>query len=160
MKDLGQSTTFWGSPSSAVPRACSFTSGSTPSTSLSALAWPNASPARPRWTRRARSLPPVPRSPIQPATGALSGPFNTSSSPGLTSPTPSSRCASTCTTLGSCTSPRLSGSCGTCVAPSTSGSFYAGSLPRSFASTPMPTGRAVPTRAGPPRAMPCSSGTA
>jgi hypothetical protein len=43
------------------------------------------------------------------------------------------------------------------VAPSTSGSFYVGPRPRSFASTPMPTRRVVPTRVGPPRAMPCSS---
>jgi hypothetical protein len=48
MKGLGHSITSWGSPSSAVPRACSFTSDSTPSTSSSALAWPSASPARPR----------------------------------------------------------------------------------------------------------------
>jgi hypothetical protein len=47
-----------------------------------------------------------PRSPIRPAIGALPGHFNTSSSPGPTSPMPSSRCASTCTTLGSRTSPR------------------------------------------------------
>jgi hypothetical protein len=43
------------------------------------------------------------------------------------------------------------------VAPSTSGSFYVGPRPRSFASTPMPTRRVVPTRVGPPRAMSCSS---
>jgi hypothetical protein len=47
-----------------------------------------------------------PRSLIQPVTGVLLGPFSTSSSPGPTSPTPSSRCASTCTTLGSHISPR------------------------------------------------------
>ena len=47
----------------------------------------------------------APRSPIQPATGVLSGPFSTSSSPGPTSPTPSSRCACICTLRGSPTSP-------------------------------------------------------
>jgi hypothetical protein len=106
MKDLGALHHFLGVTVERRPRACSFTSGSTPSTSLSALAWPSASPARPRWTRRARSPSPAPRSLIQPATGALPGHFSTSSSPGPTSPTLSSRCASTCTTLGSRTSPR------------------------------------------------------
>jgi hypothetical protein len=106
MKDLGRSTTSWGSPSSVVPRACPFTNGSTPSTSSSTLAWPSASPTRPRWTCRARSPPPRPRSPIRPATRALPGHYSTSSSLGPTSPTPSSRCASTCTTLGSRTSPQ------------------------------------------------------
>jgi hypothetical protein len=43
---------------------------------------------------------------IRPATAALLGPCSTSSSPGPTSLTPSSKCAFTCTTLGSRTSPR------------------------------------------------------
>jgi hypothetical protein len=45
-------------------------------------------------------------SPIRPATAALLGPCSTSSSPGPTSLTPSSKCAFTCTTIGSRTSPR------------------------------------------------------
>jgi hypothetical protein len=65
-----------------------------------------------------------------------------------------------CTTLGSRISPRWSASYRTCGALSTSGSFYAGPQPRNFASTPMPTGRAVQTRVGPPRATMCSSATA
>jgi hypothetical protein len=47
-----------------------------------------------------------PLSPIQLATGVLLGAFNTSSSPSPTSPTPSNRCAFTCTTLESRISPR------------------------------------------------------
>jgi hypothetical protein len=48
----------------------------------------------------------APRSPIRSVTGVLPGHFSTSSSLGPTLPTPSSRCASTCTTLGNRTSPR------------------------------------------------------
>jgi hypothetical protein len=53
-----------------------------------------------------RSPPLAPRLPIRPATGALSGHCSTSPSPGPTLPMSSSRCASTCTTLGSRTTLR------------------------------------------------------
>jgi hypothetical protein len=105
IKDLGPSTTSWGSQSSVVPRACSFTSGSTPSTSLSVLARPSVA-LRDSCRHAGQGL--HHRPPVADPIGyrSIVGHSSTSSSPGPTSPTLSSRCASTCMTLGSRTSPR------------------------------------------------------
>jgi hypothetical protein len=60
MKDLGALHHFLGITVERRPHGMFLHQHSTPSTSSSALAWPSASPARPRWTRRARSPPPAP----------------------------------------------------------------------------------------------------
>jgi hypothetical protein len=96
------------------------------------------------------------RSPTRRPTGALPARSSTSPSPGPTSLTPSSRCAYICTLRGSPISPRSSGFCATSAAPSTTASYSDHPRRWSLWSTPMLTGLAVPTRAGPPPVTSCS----
>jgi hypothetical protein len=106
----GLSNTSLTSPPNFGLRVSSSTSASTPSTSWSGLACPTASPALHPSTLRRSSLGTTgPRSLRRRPIGASSARSSTSPSPGLTSPTPSSRCACICTPRGSPTSPPSSG---------------------------------------------------
>jgi hypothetical protein len=158
MKDLGALHHFLGITVERRPQGLFLHQHSTPSTSSSALACPSVSHARPRWTRRARSPPPAPgrRSDrLSEHRRGTSVPHLHPARHRLRRPTdmpPHARSSGAAPH-------RDEGDPGTCVAPSTLVSFYAGPRPWSFGFTPMPTRQVVPTRAGPPWAMSCSSGT-